>query len=134
MFGFINKPLNKARINKFLEQNRINFNGYGGGLSIDGLVVREFGYLLNYISGKTISNFYDLDKIYQNKDMLLANIDKECDKNVLKEEDHLNISHETAVYNQKNLKNIIIKICDFIDICKSLNLDYIEVKNSFYKG
>ena len=66
--------------------------------------------------------------------MLLANIDKECDKNVLKEEDHLNISHETAVYNQKNLKNIIIKICDFIDICKSLNLDYIEVKNSFYKG
>ena len=49
MFNFINNSLKKAKINKFLEQNRINFNGYGGGLNIDGLVVKEFGYLLNYI-------------------------------------------------------------------------------------
>ena len=134
MFNFISESFKKAKINKFLEQNRINFNGYGGGLNIDGLVVKEFGYLLNYISGGTISNFYDLDKIYQNKGMLLANIDKECVKDILKEEDHLNISHETAVYNQNNLKNIIIKICDFIDICKNLNLNYIEIQNSFYKA
>ncbi|RAZ48864.1 hypothetical protein [Campylobacter hyointestinalis] len=133
MFNFITDFFKKQKIKKFLEQNRINFNGYGG-FNIDGLVINEFGYLIKYISDGTISNFYDLQKIHQNKDMLLKNIDKECSKETLKEQEHFNISHETAIYNQNNLKNIIIKICSFIDICKELKLDYIKVKNSFYES
>lgn len=127
MLASIDNFLKYREIKKFLSDNRIDFNGFGG-FNVNNLVVDEFGYLLKYVSKGHVKVFDDLEKIYKEKDMILTNINNECAKNILREEENLNISHETAVSNMLNLKGIIIKICSFVEKCHELNLNYLEVK------
>ena len=127
MLTSVDNFLKYREIKKFLSDNRIDFNGFGG-FNVNNLVVDEFGYLLKYVSNGHVGVFDDLEKIYKEKDMILTNINDECEKNILREEENLNVSHETAVSNMLNLKGIIIKICSFVEKCQELNINYLEVK------
>lgn len=118
------KFLKKRIMVKFLKDQKINFNAYYG-FEIDGRVVKDFNIHIRHISNGIIDNFEDIKTIYQQKDILLDNIDKECAKDELSSE-ALFCSHKRALREQEHLKNIILKICNFLDKCSELKLDPAE--------
>ena len=114
----------------FLEKNKITLEREDSiCITIDGLQIKEFGQLLRNLSKDILDSEIDgfhineLGKIYDNKDTLLKTIDDELKKNTLFNEDFLK-NHNSAKKELENLKNIIEKICAFIEKCHELKLDY----------
>lgn len=101
------------------EQLNINFGEEGEGweraYSINGQLVSEFNYLFTYVLSK--QNIIEKEARIQNKEniklyasnykILVGIIDDELDKPILKEEEASNISHELAIRNLTELKNIL---------------------------
>lgn len=114
----------------FLEKNKITLEREGSiCITIDGLQIKEFGQLLRNLSKDILDSEIDgfhideLGKIYDNKDVLLKALDGELKKDTLFNKDFLK-SRNLAKKELENLKNIIEKICAFIEKCRELKLDY----------
>ena len=114
----------------FLEKNKITLEREGIiCITIDGLQIKEFGQLLRNLSKDILDSEIDgfhideLGKIYDNKDVLLKALDGELKKDTLFNKDFLK-SRNLAKKELENLKNIIEKICAFIEKCREFKLDY----------
>ena len=114
----------------FLEKNKITLEREGSiCITIDGLQIKEFGQLLRNLSKDILDSEIDgfhideLGKIYDNKDVLLKALDGELKKDTLFNKDFLK-SRNLAKKELENLKNIIEKICAFIEKCREFKLDY----------
>lgn len=117
------KLLNK--IEEYFIKNEIDF--YFSYMTIKKNMISEYGYLLNYVSNGKVETFDDLDKVLENKEVILKNIDDELSKKVLREEANLNISNESAKTNMEDLKTIILTISNLKEYAKTLNLSLDEI-------
>ena len=95
--------------------NNMVADGFGG-YNIDNLIIKEFGYLLAYITDRKFSDISDFGTIYNNQTVIMQAINNELKQSKLIEESMLNISHELAVRNLVKLKTIIEKICGYMSI------------------
>lgn len=112
-------------IEKYFIKNEIDF--YFSYMTIKKNMISEYGYLLNYVSNGEVETFNDLDKVLENKEVILKNIDDELSKKVLREEANLNISNESAKTNMEDLKTIILTISNLKEYAKTLNLSLDEI-------
>lgn len=110
-------------------ENKINF--YFDCLNINNNIVREFHYLLPYISDGKVENFDDLEGIVKYKETILKNINIELSKKILSEEAYYNISNFTARSNMENLKIIVITIQNLNNYANSLNLSISQILEIF---
>lgn len=92
----------------FMRDNDISFER---GLTVHGLNVREFGYLLLHYTDNEIDGFDNLNKISKAKDKIIAKIDLELNSNRLAETVLTN--DETATMNAKNLRSIILILDEY---------------------
>lgn len=74
-----------------------------------------------------METFDNLDKVLENKEIILKNINNELSKKVLREEANLNISNESARTNMEDLKTIILTISNLKEYAKTLNLSLDEI-------
>lgn len=111
---------NKAakRLATFDKEHRYQPEGYGG-LCISGLVVRDFGYLIRYISDGRFQSLDDQNAIQTNIQLIRHWIATELRKPVLREAEVFGVAHETALQNLENLR----KICDVISARVTLQQD-----------
>lgn len=112
-------------IEEYFIKNEIDF--YFSYMTIKKNMISEYGYLLNYVSNGEVETFNDLDKVLENKEVILKNIDDELSKKVLREEANLNISNESAITNMEDLKTIILTISNLKEYAKTLNLSLDEI-------
>lgn len=112
-------------IEEYFIKNEIDF--YFSYMTIKKNMISEYGYLLNYVSNGEVETFDDLDKVLENKEVILKNIDDELSKKVLREEANLNISNESARTNMEDLKTIILTISNLKEYAKTLNLSLDEI-------
>lgn len=112
-------------IEEYFIKNEIDF--YFSYMTIKKNIISEYGYLLNYVSNGEVETFDDLDKVLENKEVILKNIDDELSKKVLREEANLNISNESARTNMEDLKTIILTILNLKEYAKTLNLSLDEI-------
>lgn len=112
-------------IEEYFIKNEIDF--YFSYMTIKKNMISEYGYLLNYVSNGKVETFGDLDKVLENKEVILKNIDDELSKKVLREEANLNISNESAKTNMEDLKTIILTISNLKEYAKTLNLSLDEI-------
>ena len=112
-------------IEEYFIKNEIDF--YFSYMTIKKNMISEYGYLLNYVSNGEVETFDDLDKVLENKEIILKNIDDELSKKVLREEANLNISNESAKTNMEDLKTIILTISNLKEYAKTLNLSVDEI-------
>ena len=112
-------------IEEYFIKNEIDF--YFSYMTIKKNMISEYGYLLNYVSNGKVETFDDLDKVLENKEVILKNIDDELSKKVLREEANLNISNESAKTNMEDLKTIILTISNLKEYAKTLNLSLDEI-------
>lgn len=112
-------------IEEYFIKNEIDF--YFSYMTIKKNMISEYGYLLNYVSNGEVETFNDLDKVLENKEVILKNIDDELSKKVLREEANLNISNESAKTNMEDLKTIILTISNLKEYAKTLNLSLDEI-------
>ncbi|KAB7687681.1 hypothetical protein GBN24_14310 [Plesiomonas shigelloides] len=105
-----------------MRDNGMTFEGFGG-LVIHNLVVSEFGYLLRYLTKGKIERFDDFDLINENKELIFSAMHEELSKEVLRETEVFGYSREITEENINNLKEIIITICSYVDLCRKLELD-----------
>lgn len=112
-------------IEEYFIKNEIDF--YFSYMTIKKNMISEYGYLLNYVSNGKVETFDDLDKVLENKEVILKNIDDELSKKVLREEANLNISNESAKTNMEDLKTIILTILNLKEYAKTLNLSLDEI-------
>lgn len=112
-------------IEEYFIKNEIDF--YFSYITIKKNIISEYGYLLNYVSNGEVKTFDDLDKVLENKEIILENIDNELSKKVLREEANLNISNESAKTNMEDLKTIILTILNLKKYAKTLNLSLDEI-------
>lgn len=117
------KPLKE--IKEYFIKNEIDF--YFSYMIIKKNVISEYGYLLNYVSNGKVETFDDLDKVLENKEIILKNIDDELSKAVLVEGAYYNISNESARTNMEDLKTIILTISNLKEYAKTLNLSLDEI-------
>ncbi|WP_152034523.1 hypothetical protein [Burkholderia contaminans] len=116
------KQSNRARERKLEEwmvQQRLEFHGTMG-FSINGLIVREFNYLLRHVTGGKLERFDDLEMIHASYPLIIAGITKEM-KHPLEVERNL-ADLETAQTNLRNLRQIVEVISRYVDKCYDLNL------------
>lgn len=120
----ISKTIKDKKLLKEIEEyfikNEIDF--YFSYITIKKNIISEYGYLLNYVSNGEVETFNDLNKVLENKEVILKNIDDELSKKVLREEANLNISNESAKTNMEDLKTIILTISNLKEYAKTLNL------------
>lgn len=112
-------------IEEYFIKNEIDF--YFSYITIKKNMISEYGYLLNYVSNGEVETFNDLNKVLENKEVILKNIDDELSKKVLREEANLNISNESAKTNMEDLKTIILTISNLKEYAKTLNLSLDEI-------
>ena len=112
-------------IKEYFIKNEIDF--YFSYMIIKKNVISEYGYLLNYVSNGKVETFDDLDKVLENKEIILKNIDDELSKAVLVEGAYYNISNESAKTNMEDLKTIILTISNLKEYAKTLNLSLDEI-------
>ena len=112
-------------IEEYFIKNEIDF--YFSYMTIKKNVISEYGYLLNYVSNGKVETFDDLDKVLENKEIILKNIDDELSKAVLVEGAYYNISNESARTNMEDLKTIILTILNLKEYAKTLNLSLDEI-------
>jgi len=113
---------NKRKRLIFMHENRMSMESFSG-LIIHNLIVSEFSYLLRYLTDNRIERFNDFYLIHKNKNEILSAIEIELEKDVLKESEVFGYSREITEGNIKNLRAIIICICEYVDLCDSLNLE-----------
>jgi len=104
----------KCKLKKVAKKNAINFNGHMG-LSINGKIVSEFGYLLRYYTDGELDSFIDRSKIYAVKDQVIKSIDEDFLNEKTREEKNLRVSRTTAEANMRNLKFIIIALSNYYE-------------------
>lgn len=125
----ISKTIKDKKLLKEIEEyfikNEIDF--YFSYITIKKNIISEYGYLLNYVSNGEVETFNDLNKVLENKEVILKNIDDELSKKVLREEANLNISNESAKTNMEDLKTIILTISNLKEYAKTLNLSLDEI-------
>lgn len=112
-------------IKEYFIKNEIDF--YFSYITIKKNIISEYGYLLNYVSNGEVETFDDLDKVLENKEIILKNIDDELSKAVLVEGAYYNISNESAKTNMEDLKTIILTILNLKEYAKTLNLSLDEI-------
>ena len=112
-------------IEEYFIKNEIDF--YFSYMTIKKNMISEYGYLLNYVSNGKVETFDDLDKVLENKEIILKNIDNELSKAVLVEGAYYNISNESARTNMEDLKTIILTILNLKEYAKTLNLSLDEI-------
>lgn len=112
-------------IEEYFIKNEIDF--YFSYMTIKKNIISEYGYLLNYVSNGEVETFNDLDKVLENKEVILKNIDDELSKTVLVEGAYYNISNESARTNMEDLKTIILTILNLKEYAKTLNLSLDEI-------
>lgn len=116
------------RRSEFMNRHGMSFNGFGG-LVICDLVASEFGYLLRYLTDGELDRIGEFENIRDKKDQILSAIKDELDKPVLRESEALGISREIAQSNMENLRCIVECICDYVDLCRSLDLEIYPDEN-----
>lgn len=125
----ISKTIKDEKLLKEIEEyfikNEIYF--YFSYMTIKKNIISEYGYLLNYVSNGEVETFDDLDKVLENKEIILKNIDDELSKAVLVEGAYYNISNESARTNMEDLKTIILTISNLKEYAKTLNLSLDEI-------
>ena len=119
---FFSKPAPPSEIDLFMADHEMTFNGYGG-LNIHRLLVREFGFLLRYITEKEIDTLSDFRVIAQNSVMINENIKQELSKDVLRESEALGCSRQTAEGNLTRLRGIVKVITEYTALCDRLGVD-----------
>lgn len=78
---------------------------FESGLTVNGLCVNDFCYLLQHYSNRKVNNFDNLNMISELKDEIIANIDADLNSERLPEENIT--SRNNAIANLENLKMII---------------------------
>lgn len=119
-------------IRRHIEDKQITLR-YNGEIDVrvNGLALNEgFGQRLRDLSKKLLGfeidgfKISEFDKIYDNRDALLKELDEELKKDEFFNEDFIK-SHEAAKRELENLKDIIKKLTfDLIGKCKELDIDY----------
>lgn len=102
----------QKRLEQFCKSKGIQLKG-DLGFSIDGLVVREFGYLLRATVPIAELSLLNPSSISSQKALIVGAIQNELNKPILLEEQR--VPHETAVGNMNNLMVIVQRICDLED-------------------
>jgi hypothetical protein len=108
------KLLKTIKLKKIAKKNGINFNSRLG-LSINGCLVSDFGYLLEWYSNGLMDSFQDRHKLTENRDLILSEIDHDFEQTKLKEELSYYLSKATAVGNLLNFRNIVISITQYYE-------------------
>lgn len=104
---------------EFCRQNSIELNG-DYGFAINGLLVSEFGYLLRLVSAGRYESFSSLRSLYKDRQQILYGITHELHLQQLTEERL--VSHQTAVFNMKNLQGIMKKIIVMVEMADKLGV------------
>ncbi|MFN4267051.1 MAG: hypothetical protein ACK4F8_15035 [Aquabacterium sp.] len=104
---------------EFCRQNSIELNG-DYGFAINGLLVSEFGYLLRLVSAGRFERFDSLRAMYNDRQQILYGITHELQLEQLTEERL--VTHETAVFNMKNLQGIVRKIFAMVEMADKLGV------------
>lgn len=116
------KPRTPSEIDLFMAKHEMTFHGFGG-LNIHSMLVREFGYLLRYITDKKIDSLSDFRVIANNSEMINLNIKRELSKDVLRESEALGVSRQTAEGNMTRLRGIVNVITQYTAMCDRLGAD-----------
>lgn len=111
----------RKRMEKFAEERRFKLNGPYG-FSAHGLLVREFVYLLRYVTGEKYDSFNNFEVISDNFVEINGAIVQELVKPVLREEKVNFTDHEGALHNMRNLQYIVRAITDYVALAKELGL------------
>jgi hypothetical protein len=125
---FFHEYFANRRRSEFMSRHGMSFNGFGG-LVICDLVASEFGYLLRYLTDGELDRIGEFEKIREKKDQILSAIKDELEKPTLRESEALGVSRGTAISNMENLRCIIESICDYVDLCRSLDLEIYPDEN-----
>lgn len=115
----------QKRLERFCDANGIQLKG-NMGFSIDGLLVREFGYLLKATVPIAELSLLNPTSIKFQKALILNAIQNELNKPVHLEERR--VAHETAAGNLKNLLMIVRKISDLEDARVALKLGRLDLQ------
>ncbi|MCG5514448.1 hypothetical protein [Ectothiorhodospira shaposhnikovii] len=102
------------KLRKVAEENGINFDGHMG-LSINGKLVSEFGYLLRYYTDGNLDSFSDRSKLYAVKSQVIEAVDQDLAAEKTREEEALGISRATAEANLRNLKAIVTALSNYYE-------------------
>lgn len=102
----------KRKLKKVALENDIDFNGYMG-LSINGNLVREFGYLLKFYTDNNLESFDDRSALLKVKDQTINAINLDLQNSKTKEELALHICRDTAEGNLKNLIKIVEALSNY---------------------
>lgn len=124
MFSWLNWIKDKQkqkRMEQFAEERRFKLNGEYG-FSVDGLLVREFGYLLRHVTRGKHGSFQNFDEIADNFVAINGAIVIEMQRDTPREEEVNFTTHEGAIRNLKNLQYIVKCIADYVDLAKQLGL------------
>lgn len=106
---------------RFAEERRFKLNG-AYGFSVNGLLVREFGYLLSYVTNGKHTSFANFEEIANDFSAINGAIVTEIGKPIPREQEVNFTSHEGAVQNLQNLQYIVRCITDYVDLAKELGL------------
>lgn len=106
----------------FMEKHEINFDGYGG-LNIHRQVVREYGYLLRYVTESKLDTFSDFRAIRDHRAVILENIDSELAKPVLREAEVFGYSRQTTEGNLVRMRALVETISLYTALCETLDVD-----------
>ena len=119
-----NAPLDTRvrQVVDFMNKNEINFNGYGG-LNIHRQVVREYGYLLRYVTEGKLDTFEDFQGIRDHQAAIVENIDRELAKPMLRESEVFGYSRQTAEGNLLRMKALVETIALYTALCETLGID-----------
>lgn len=93
--------------NSSSQSNLTGNSGWDSLQTVDGLLVEEFHYLLQFVSEGRFYSFDDVDALKAHKIELFKTIEKELAKEVMAEETR-GVSRATAEQNQHNLRRIIV--------------------------
>ncbi|HDR9761533.1 hypothetical protein KDX16_15720 [Burkholderia vietnamiensis] len=89
-------------------------------LSIDGLLVREFGYLLRHVTDGQLDTFKDFEKVHDLYPLIVAGINKDMQDPLEVERNLADL--ETARANLTNLRRIVDVIARYVEKCRDLHL------------
>ncbi|QXQ20684.1 hypothetical protein [Pseudomonas tolaasii] len=110
------------KVAEFMDKNEMNFAGYGG-LNIHRQVVREYGYLLRYITEGKLDTFQDFRAIRDSHVDIIKSIDQELAKPLLRESEVYGYSRQTAEGNLIRLKALIATITEYTNLCETLGIN-----------
>lgn len=114
---YVRRYFINLKLKKIAQKHRINFCGNYRALSIGGLLVSEFGYLLRHYSNGKLKSFDNFFSVYEIKDNLLRNIDSDFESDSPREFESGMVGKETALGNLRNLKGIILAISEYTETC-----------------